>query len=71
MREKLQNRIGNTSKEFEDQNTRLKKILGSIRSPQKLFIDVILILILLFMLYILMKLITKKYKSSVWRWHLA
>lgn len=62
MREKLQNRIGNTSKEFEDQNTRLKKILGSIRSPQKLFIDVILVLILLFMLYILMKLITKKYK---------
>lgn len=57
---KLQDRIGKTTGELKDSNDKMKKILGAMRSPQKLFVDVILILILLFMLYILLKLLTKK-----------
>lgn len=59
-RMKLENRIDKTSTEFEDQNKRLKEILSKFRSPERLMIDIILILILLFMLYVLMKVLTMK-----------
>ena len=54
---KLETRVDKTGKEFEDQNSRLKNIAKKFRAPHKLLIDILLIMILLFMIYVLIKVI--------------